>query len=551
MEGAALKPYKRTAFAAASAIVYLTSTAAALILASAPPSSQAAQSVGFGTVNFPVSCKAQVQPAFDTGVAELHNFQYEQSLSTFAEVAKQDPQCAMAYWGQAMSLYHQLWDWPNAQTLKKGSEFMARAKEIGTKSAWEREYITAAATYYQDRPGLSDEARAEAYSHAMGELHARFPDDVNGAAFYALSLIAQRTRDHALEMAHRKQAIAILQKLFIANPNNPGVAHYLIHSSDTPALARLGLNAARRYAQIAPSSAHALHMPSHIFTDLGLWEESVKSNIASMAAARHATLSGEYNASGHQFHAMTFLEYAYLESGQDAAAWRLIGEVQQVPGAKPTEIAGLQADFKAEYATEIHDWKQAARLGFAPGLYTEEKEQIDLARTIGAARSGDVAGARNDLQELIHAETAMSSGGHGYPAKAQPKSMDQHMGEAWVDYAAGRSAEALASMQEAARMEDDDAWKEGQGAVQIPAREMLGDLLMELHQPAKALTEYEAVLKQSPNRFDSLYGAASAAQAAGEAAVAQQYYAALVKSCGAHADRPELQNVRQFLAEKQ
>ena len=515
-----------------------------------PAAGAASQTAGFGSVNFPISCAPQVQEAFNQGIAMLDSFQYEQSTKAFAGIAKQDPHCAMAYWGEAMSLYHQLWDWPNATTLKEGRQLIQKAQQIGTQSGRERAYINAATAYYQDNPKLDDEARAVAYSRALAGLHARYPQDGDGAAFYALSLIAQRTPDKAQEMAHRKQAIAILDKLFVEEPNNPGVAHYLIHAADTPALAPQGLNAARRYAKIAPGSAHALHMPSHIFTDLGLWQESIASNIASAAAAEHATTSGEYNASGHQFHAMTFLEYAYLESGQDANARRVIADLQEVPGTKPNVIADDQALFTAEYATETHNWKQAAGLAFAPGLYAEEKEQIDLARVIGAARSGDVSGARQDLQQLMKAQAAMTGGKHGKYSKPTGESMDQLMAESWVDYAAGNSAEALSKMEAAAKMEDDEAWKDGQAAVQIPAREMLGDLLVELHQPAKALPEYEAVLKQSPNRFDALDGAAQAAQLAGNTETAHHYYTELVKICGPHADRPELQQAREQLAEK-
>ncbi|HUY15123.1 MAG TPA: hypothetical protein VMX16_16070, partial [Terriglobia bacterium] len=205
-----------------------------------PAAGAASQTAGFGSVNFPISCAPQVQEAFNQGIAMLDSFQYEQSAKTFAGIAKQDPHCAMAYWGEAMSLYHQLWDWPNATTLKEGRQLIQKAQQIGTQSGRERAYINAATAYYQDNPKLDDEARAVAYSRALAGLHARYPQDGDGAAFYALSLIAQRTPDKAQEMAHRKQAIAILDKLFVEEPNNPGVAHYLIHAADTPALAPQG-----------------------------------------------------------------------------------------------------------------------------------------------------------------------------------------------------------------------------------------------------------------------------------------------------------------------
>ncbi|MGH9434335.1 MAG: tetratricopeptide repeat protein, partial [Terriglobia bacterium] len=307
--------------------------------------------------------------------------------------------------------------------------------------------------------------------------------------------------------------------------------------------------AARRYAEIAPGSAHALHMPSHIFTDLGFWQESIQSNIASARAAQQATTSGEYNASGHQLHAMTFLEYAYLESGQDDAARHVIQDLQKVPGTKGNQIADEQADFSVEYATETHNWKRAENLTFAPGLYPVEKEQIDLARAIGAARSGNVTAARADIKNLIREQAAMAKG-KSSPSAMKSESMDQLMAESWLAWAEGSGDQALAKMEAAVKMEDDEAWKDGDAAVQIPPREMLADLLLELQQPQKALTQYEAVLKLSPNRFDSVYGAARAAQAAGDVATAHQYFTELTKICGPHADRPELQQAREYLAEK-
>ena len=551
-KGGALKPHRTLITVVICASAILLSAVAAANPPRTPIDGDTAQPVQFGKVYFPISCQSQVQAAFNKGVAQLDNFQYEQSERTFVEVAKQDPHCAMAYWGQAMSLYHQLWEWPDASTIKKGRQLVQKAERSGTKSAREGEYIQAAEAYYQDDLKLDDEARAVAYSHVMASLHAHYPQDGEGAAFYALSLIAIRTPDKTEEMAHRKQAIAILDKLFVEEPDNPGVAHYLIHAADTPVLAPLGLKAARRYAKIAPGSTHALHMPSHIFTDLGLWQESIDSNIASAAAAEHATTSGEYNAWGHQEHAMTFLIYAYLQSGQNAGARHVILDLKKVLGSNARAIRDDEALFQAEYDTENHDWKQAAALTVPPKMYSDDEGQLDLARAVGAARSGNVTAAKDGLQELLKAQAATKSnkGTTGMGSSSSGLKMDQLVAEAWLADAEGNSDQALTKMQDAARMEDGTAWKEGQGGVQIPPREMLADLLMELHQPAKAFTEYQTVLKQSPNRFDSLYGAAQAAQAAGNTAAAHQYFAELVRICGPHADRPELRQAREYLAEK-
>ncbi|MGH7868640.1 MAG: hypothetical protein ACREP9_13680, partial [Candidatus Dormibacteraceae bacterium] len=478
-----------------TALVTVVASVSALFLSTMAGAVQSGQ---FGTVNFPTACQSQVQAAFNKGVAQLDNFQYEQSERTFAEVAKQDSQCSMAYWGEAMSLYHQLWEWPDAATIRKGHQLVQKAEQTGTKSAREREYIQAAAAYYQDNPKLDDGARAIAYSRVLAGLHEQYPQDVEGAAFYALSLIAIKTPDKAQEMAHRRQAIAILNKLFVEEPDNPGVAHYLIHAADTPALAPLGLKAARRYAKIAPGSAHALHMPSHIFTDLGLWQESIASNIASAAAAEHATTSGEYNAWGHQEHAMTFLIYAYLQSGQNAGARQVILDLKKVPGSNARAIRDDEALFEAEYDTENHAWKQAAALTAPLKLYSDDEEQLDLARAVGAARSGNVDAAKAGIQDLLKAQAAIRSkkGTTGMGYASSGLKMDELVAEAWLAYAEGNSDQALTKMQDAARMEGGTAWKEGQGGVQIPPREMLADLLMELHQPQKAFTEYQAVLKQ-------------------------------------------------------
>jgi tetratricopeptide (TPR) repeat protein len=497
-----------------------------------------------GKVNFPTSCNAQAQATIEKGVALLHSFQYMQSEQTFAESAQLDPQCAMAQWGKAMAVYHQLWDFPGAETLKEGRQDIEEAKKLGAGTEREREYIAAAAAFYQDDASLTHTTRAQAYSSAMEKVRADNPKDTNAAAFYALSLVALAEYDEQ-ESANRKKALAILNPLFASDPDNPGVAHYIIHASDTPELAPEGLAAARRYAQIAPDSSHALHMPSHIFTRLGLWQESIDSNIAAIASASKE-IQMHMAESHYQTHAMDFLNYAYLQSGQESKARGLIADMKTVRGASEREITEKQSLFEARDALELHHWKEAASLGI-PKLPPRELDVTYWARAIGAARSGDAAGAREDVQSLIDTIAARErrSKDQGYKVNAG-ESVDQREAEAWLAYAEGKADEALKTMRGAVERED----LYHVDSLGMPAREMLADLLLELKRPEEALAAYQAALKESPNRFDSLYGAARAAESAGKTQEAKTYYAQLSKIAGPGADRPELQEAKIYLARK-
>jgi hypothetical protein len=298
-----------------------------------------------------------VQKPFERAVALLHSFQYEAAEKGFRDVAQKDPRCGIAYWGVAMSLYHVIWERPEAAVLKKGWEAVQRAESVGAKTNREREYIAAVTAFSRDPEKPDYAARAMAYSKAMEQLYGHYPKDGEAAAFFALSLLAAEP-PHDTSLVNRKKAVAILQKLFAEHPEHPGAAHYLIHACDTPQLAPLALDAARRYAKIAPSSAHALHMPSHIFTRLGLWKESIDSNLLSAAAAKKATAMGIEDA-GYQLHAMSFLEYAYLQIGRGEDARHVIEELKTVPGAKPADLAYPLVQFPICYAFETHDWKKA------------------------------------------------------------------------------------------------------------------------------------------------------------------------------------------------
>ena len=512
--------------------------------AAAPNAKQAAQGERLGRVDFPISCTPDAQKTFNAGVALLHSFQYEEAEQTFSQVAQQDPTCAMAYWGKAMSLYHQLWDWPSDDTLKEGHDDTAQAMKLRGKTEQERMYIVAAGVFFQDNARLSKASRIKAYSDWMGKIFTKYPDDVNAGAFYALSLITLEGKK-ADEDANRKQAIDILDGLFRTAPDNPGVAHYLIHAADTPELAPQGLDAARRYAKIAPGSSHALHMPSHIFVRLGLWQEAIDSNVAAAAAAAQATQAGKADAT-YQFHAMDFLNYCYLQSGQTTKAQEVVAKLQAVPGATPDETARNMATLQARDVIELHQWKDAAELPI-PDVKPEQLEETYWVRAMGAARMGDAAGAGEDLQNLQKASDAGRAQEQkmGYGASSG-ETMEQREAEAWIAYAEGKHEEAVKAMLDAAKKQEAD----GVDSLTMPAREMLGDMLLELKKPAEALAEYKAALVESPNRFDSLYGAAQAAQLAGNTAEAREYLAQLVKVCSPDADRPELQAARDEVATK-
>jgi hypothetical protein len=493
-----------------------------------------------GDVSFQTSCSPAVESSFNRAVALLHSFQYQDAEEGFKAVAQRDPQCAIAYWGEAMSLYHPLWESPGKDSLKQGLEAVEKGESAGAKTDREKEYIAAIGAFYRGSDKMDHDARAAAYAKAMAQVHAHYPKDREAAAFYALSLLGEEPpKDDRL--ANRKEAAAILEGLFKEVPNHPGVAHYLIHAYDTPELAQLGLLAARRYAKIAPSSSHALHMPSHIFSRLGLWQDSIDSNLAAIKAAETPEAA---HMGGHSYamHAMDFLEYAYLQSGRSEDARRVIDEVKTVPGADGTDVANTQADFGVRYEIELHHWAKAASLVAPPSSRIGLQAYMGWARVIGAAHNGDGAAARKNLADL----EALDAVKHDYPAAYADR--EHQEAAAWAVFAEGKRDEAVKMMRAEAGRED----AAGPEQLTVPAREMLGDMLLEMRRPAEALAAYETSLGQAPNRFDSIYGAARAAGLAGDTAKASSYYSQLLKNCdaGAHCDRPELAEVKALLARR-
>jgi tetratricopeptide (TPR) repeat protein len=503
-----------------------------------------------GTVVFPVSCAPSVQKPFERGVALLHSFWYEEAQKEFQQIAIDDPHCAMAHWGSAMSLWHQLWNNPDANVITHGLDEVHQAKTTdGPTTPREKAYIAAIAAFYSDSKKLNHDARAKAYSNAMKTVYEKFPEDHEAAVFYALSLLASQPHDDAT-FANRKAAAVILEKLFATEPDHPGVAHYLIHAYDKPQLAQLGLPAARRYAQVAPASPHALHMPSHIFARVGLWQDDINSNLASIAATRK-TAAMHMGGEGHQFHAMDFLFYAYMQSGRDSDARALIEEIRAMPNKKDDMYgkgfdphAAAFAHLTALYPIEMHDWSSAAALSPMDVAGTAENSVIYWARAIGSAHLHKPDDVRKDIAAIESIHQTLVENKSDFADAVED---DRKQAQAWLAFADGKYDDAVEALRPIADKEDSTG-EEPEG---IPTREMIADMLMEAKRPQQALTEYQTDLKLNPNRFDGLYGAARAAEAAGKQADASEYYALLLKICdGSNSTRPELSRARELVAQK-
>lgn len=501
-----------------------------------------------GKVSFPVSCAPDSQKSFERGVALLHSFGYEEAEQQFSEIAQKDPSCAMAHWGIAMSLFHQLWERPQEPSLQRGNQEMETAQKLGAKTDRERAYISALAIFYRDPAAKEYEKRVTAYSDAMSKLYQEYPKDLEAGAFYALSLLAAEPAGDTSHAASKK-AVAILMPLFQQDPDHPGLAHYIIHACDNPQMAPLALDAARSYAQIAPSSAHAVHMPSHIFARLGLWQESIQSNLKSVAITEK---SSELYMRGHELHALHFLLYAYLQTGQDEAARHIVEQAEQIIASAPKDgnddgmreyLDYAAVDFPSLYDLEMHHWSETAAL---PPLSSGPQYQLITfwARTIGSARMGDAEAARANAKKFAEAQEAVRNSKYAYILQG-PNTLHGEV-QAWLAFAEKNNDEAVRLMRQVADTQD----QVGKGEVSIPAREMLGDMLLSLNQPQQALAEYEKSMKIDPNRFNGLAGAARAAELSHDPAKANTYYAQLLKNCGdaPHSNRPELRAAKQTLS---
>ena len=510
-----------------------------------------------GTIAFETTCSAGAEALVNQGLGWLHSFEYEQSARTFAEAAAADRGCAIAYWGVAASYYHPLWAPPSAAELEKGRAAVASAKAAGARSQRERDYVDAIDSFYRDSATRDHKTRALAYSAALEQLHKRYPADREAAVFYSLSLVAVGTMDKDPGFAKEKAAGALLNQVLAQAPDHPGVAHYLIHSFDYPALAELALPAARRYAGIAPASPHAQHMPSHIFIRLGLWDEAIKSNLASEAAARaFAKAQGLPDSSSERLHAMDYLAYGYLQTGQDSQAERVLSELNAIQRADPPifSVAYAATAIPARLLLERRMWSGAASLELADNVrklapledFKWGQAHIHFARAVGAARSGNAAAARQEVASLRALEEAITVPAGTYDWKTQV-SIERQVAEAWLARAEGRDDEAVRLMRAAADLDDSAEKHPVTPGALLPAREQLGELLLELGRPADALAEYEAAMQRAPRRLAGLYGAGRAARSAGDMPKASRYFAELAElSKASDGTRAEVKEAKAF-----
>lgn len=507
-----------------------------------------------GEVDFPLSCSAAAQKEFNRAMSLFHSFWFEPAKKSFAKVLEYDPACGMAQWGIAIMSTGNPLAWPpNPDALKAGAAALAEAQRVGARSERERDYIAALAAFFKDWQTTDHRTRAVAFEKAMEVLAAKYPTDNEAQILYALVLnVTALPTDKTF--ANQLKAAAILEPLFKKYPQHPGVAHYLIHTYDYAELAAKGLPAARAYAKIAPSVPHALHMPSHIFSRVGLWPEMVESNRASYLAARselkETTLGiGAYDA----LHAMDYMVFAHLQQSQDKAAKALVDEIAAIRTVNVENFVAAYAlvAIPARFALERGDWKQAAALRLSPpelawSKFPQAEAILVFARGLGAAHTGDIAAAQKEVERLQRLKEAMVAAQLGYWADQtdfQIKAVN-----AWIALAEKKHEEALQLMRVAAAAEDaSDKHPVTPGNV-APSRELLGEMLLTLNRPAEAFAEFERSLKRDPNRFRGMYGAARAAEASGNREAAREYYTKLLTLTAGHdTERPEQARARMFL----
>ncbi len=494
-----------------------------------------------GTVHFATSCNGPAQKQFDHAVALLHSFEFNHAIDGFNATLKADSSCAMAYWGVALSQ----WSNPFATGLKSASQLedgrkaAEQGQSIGAKTDRERAYIIAVSKLYADFEKTPQQVRLLAYRDAMGEVAEKYPQDHEAAIFYALALAASEEPTDKT-YASRLKAGAILEALFAQEPEHPGLAHYIIHTYDVPSLADRALPAAQRYSEIAPDAPHALHMPSHTFTRVGHWQESIDSNLAAAAAARREGQTAE------ELHSLDYQAYAYLQTAQDEAARRLVESLPEIAsrfnskltisGAAPPAAGYFAlAAIPARYALERRDWKAAAQLQVRETAFPYTEAMTYFARGLAAAHLGDIAGARAAIEALAKIHERLVKSKEGY--WAEQVEIQRRTVSAWTALAEGRADEALREMKSAAELEDSTEKSAVTPGPLATSRELLGEMLLQRNQGGPALEQFEAALRREPKRFRALYGAARAAQATGDREASQRYFRELLVVC-AHADKP-------------
>jgi tetratricopeptide (TPR) repeat protein len=508
-----------------------------------------------GTVNFPISCNAEAQAEFNHGLTMLHSFSFPPAVKSFTAVAEADPTCGMAYWGLAMTYLNIPWSPTPPDSLALGQTAVEQALALGAPTEREQAYINAIATFYKDADTLDHGERALAYEAALEQLATDFPEDPEAQIFYALSLLITASPTDKT-YANPSRATEILEPIFATQPDHPGVAHYLVHSHDYPDLAAEGLEAALEFAAIAPAAPHALHMPSHIFTRLGYWQDSIDTNMAGAAAANAALAADSEPGTAFEpaLHAMDYMMYAYLQLAQDSAAQALVDEIsaiKQATGGFGSAYA-LSA-IPARYVLERGAWAEAAALslhpaGFAWENFPQAEATIVFARGLSAARLGDVEAANQEVAQLEALQEALTAVNQGYWAGQVAIQIEEI--RAWAALAEGDTDKALAAMRQAAEMEAATEKHPVTPGPILPANELLGEMLLELDNSAEALAAFETSLQEDPHRFRGVYGAARAAELAGDTVKAEAYYSQLMELGGtADSERPEVVQAQEFLSQ--
>jgi hypothetical protein len=495
-----------------------------------------------GKVHFETSCTPAAAAAFDQGMLYQHSFWYSASQRAFNEALEADPKCGIAYWGIALSLLWNPHAAPPAKNLAEGAATIAKGQEVGAATERERDYLTALSAMYADYEKVDHRTRVLNYAKAMEQLAAKYPNDDEAQIHYALALnVSASPTDKTY--ANQLKGAAILETIWTRQPDHPGVSHYLIHLYDTPALAAKGLPAALRYAKVAPDAPHAQHMPSHIFTRVGYWQQSIDSNAVAARVAKS-------DKSGHdQLHAMDYEVYAYLQLGQDAQAKAVIDDMRTVSGFTETFLAGpfALAASPARYAVERGDWKEAAALEVRPSPLLYVTALSWFAKALGAARSGDTIQAQAAIDHLIELRDQLREKKDAY--WSEQVDIQARVATAWTQFAAGHQDEALKALADAADAEDRTEKHPVTPGPLAPARELYGVMLLQHGNAAEALVSFEATMRKEPNRLNAILGAANSATASGDNAKARQYYAAAVGlAAGSDVSRPEVVKAHAFLA---
>jgi hypothetical protein len=503
----------------------------------------------FGNLNFAVSC-SNVQEPFNFGVKLLHSFEYDEAEKAFSAVLDKEPKCAMAYWGVAMSNFHSLWAPPSQDELQKGSKALEIARSLSPNEK-EKDYIEALGSFYHDYQNKDHKTRCLAYELSMEKLMKKYPGEKEATIFYALSLVtAADPADKTF--TKQKKAGEILKSLYPGQPDHPGIVHYLIHAYDSPELATLGLDAARKYASIAPSSAHALHMPSHIFTRLGFWDECISSNLVSVSSAKcYAEAIGLKGHWDEELHGLDYLVYAHLQNGNNDSAKKYLDYLNTITRVDPVnfKVAYAYAAIPARIYLENRSWESAASLdagpaGFAWEKYPWQRSIVHFTRLMGNARLNKLVEANKELKTMKILHDSLVKKKEAY--MANQVDIQIKTGEAWILLKEGKNDLALERMRLAAKMEDETGKHPVTPGEVLPARELLGDMLMELNQPALALEAYEQNLLSHINRFNGLWGAARAARQSGNAEKANKYFALLAER-SSRSSRPEIATAQEHL----